>query len=215
MIATVCIFTKAFRPGTVKTRLIPTLGVEGATRLATALFRDTLSAVQRVPWARPVIASTETLPRDLTGGAIAEWPQGSGDLGDRLERVLRRALESSDLAMAIGGDGIGLTEALFQQARTVLETHDAVLGPSEDGGYYLVGLRRCPQGLFRGIRWSTDGALADTMDQFRRMDLRYACIAQRFDVDRPEDVDRVHHLVKSGRIWSPHVARTLGDRPVG
>lgn len=74
------------------------------------------------------------------------WLQGEGDLGARLERILSCALKSSLFAIAIGGDTPGLPSDLFEQARAALHVADAVIGPSEDGGFYLLGMRRTRTG---------------------------------------------------------------------
>lgn len=93
--------------------------------------------------------------------------QGGGDLGSRLERVLR-ALPAGP-ALFIGSDVPGITRALAAEAFHALDGHDAVIGPSKDGGYWAIGLRRAPRCIspFSGVRWSTRDALADTVANLR------------------------------------------------
>lgn len=205
---TVCVFAKAFAPGLVKTRLIPALGADGAAQLATAMFQDVQAVINDLPWAHVVIASTaEYVPESL--GSAAIWPQGDGHLGARLERVLRRALGSAQCAIAVGGDSPGLERRHFEQARTLLDTYDAVLGPADDGGFYMVGLKRCPEGLFDAIRWSEAFTLGDTRMRFQAMGLKTAFLSPWFDVDEPEDVRRISRLIESGQVWSPRTAAAL------
>ncbi|OGQ12247.1 MAG: hypothetical protein A2138_17155, partial [Deltaproteobacteria bacterium RBG_16_71_12] len=156
---TLCIFAKAPRAGAVKTRLAAQIGAARAARLAEAFFWDTLALAERAPALRVVVAlsgDAHLLPglRDR----VEVWPQGDGDLGARLQRSLRRALAESPRALAIGTDSPGLPSTLLANARAALHTHDAVLGQADDGGFYLLGLSRCPKelldGLLEGLPWS-------------------------------------------------------------
>lgn len=204
----VCTFAKAFVPGEVKTRLIPLFGPGGAADLARAMFEDLRTSVGTLPWARPIVA---------TAGAWASgpdrlddtWAQGEGSLGARLERVLAKALEIADAAIAIGADSPGLPRHHFEQARRLLAAHDAVLGPADDGGFYLVGVRRCPPGLFDGIGWSRSTTFAETEARLAALGMRTGRLAPWFDVDGPDDVRRVQGLFASGRLWAPRTHTTL------
>src|SRR5262249_52426974 len=160
----ICIFAKSPRPGSVKTRLASKVGTEGAAALAAAFSRDTWSAVRALRWERPVLATTEANAKDWDFARRADvWLQGNGDLGEGLERVLRRALRRAPFAIALGIDTPGLPRSLVEQARKALQTSDAVLGPCEDGGFYLLGLRECPRGLLRNLPWSTRETFAQTL----------------------------------------------------
>jgi uncharacterized protein len=207
---TVCVFAKPPRPGRVKTRLAPAVGEAGAAALARAFLQDTWSASSSLPWARAVLATTGPRARKRVGARSAPvWPQGRGDLGDRLERVLRRALRDAPAALAIGTDTPGLPPILFSQARLALRGADAVLGPAEDGGFYLLGVRRCPPGLLRGLRWSAPDTFLQTLSRLRERGLRTAVIAPWFDVDRPADLACLHALIARGELHAPHTARAL------
>jgi rSAM/selenodomain-associated transferase 1 len=209
--ATVCVFAKPPRPGLVKTRLAATVGDTQAAALARAFYEDTWSAATSLPWANAVLAATEPSAKEWAGARrAAVWPQGTGDLGDRLERALRRALHHTPVALAIGTDTPGLPPALFSQARSALRDADAVLGPCDDGGFYLLGLRRCPRGLLRGLPWSAPETFLQTLSRLRERGLRTAVIAPWFDVDRPADLARLHALIARGELQAPATARTLG-----
>ena len=205
-----CIFAKPPRAGLVKTRLTGALGDEGAAQLASAFFEDTWAVATSVAWADCVLATTEVDAPEwrLPQHAIA-WPQGDGNLGRRLEQILGRALATHDFALAIGTDSPGMPSALLDAARIALRSADAVIGPTEDGGFYLLGLRACPTGLLAGIPWSRTDTCARTVGQLRRFGLRVAVLPPWFDVDRPEDLDRLRMMVATGRLSAPATTRAL------
>ncbi len=208
--ATVCVFAKPPRAGLVKTRLAAAVGEARAAALARAFFEDTWSAACSLPWAKAVLATTEPAAAEWVGAKRAPvWPQGSGDLGDRLERVLRRALHDVPMALAIGTDTPGLPPILFSQARSALRDADAVLGPCEDGGFYLIGLRRCPEGLLRELPWSASDTFLKTLARLRERGLTTAVIAPWFDVDRPADLACLHALIARGKLLAPATARAF------
>ena len=205
----ICVFAKAPRAGIVKTRLVPVLGSDGAAALATAFLQDTLESVGSLSWAKAVMATTEHLDSSIVSTPCEIWLQGEGDLGARLERILHRALKGSPIAMAIGADSPGLPQTFLEQARSALQKADAVIGPCEDGGFYLLGLRRCPAGLFDGISWSGSGTFAETLANLRRGGLTVRVLEPWFDVDRPEDLARLQASISSGRILAPRTREVL------
>ena len=132
--ALICVLAKPPEAGRVKTRLAATLGAEGAAALASCFLADTLAGLAGLDWAQVIVASTGP----LAAGDHEIWPQGEGDLGARLERVLRRALTLAPCALAIGADSPGRPASLFAAAWAALRDADAVLGPAEDGGLHRV-----------------------------------------------------------------------------
>ncbi|MCI0351436.1 MAG: TIGR04282 family arsenosugar biosynthesis glycosyltransferase [Acidobacteriales bacterium] len=205
---TICIFAKPPHPGQAKTRLIPRLGAEGAALVAEALLQDVLAAALSVPNANVILAVTE--PFVIPGfERVPVWVQPQGDLGVRLEHILRRALSQSDRAIAIGADTPGLRCAAMAEASAKLRAADAVLGPTEDGGYYLIGLRRCPVGLFQDIRWSEHTTLMDTVARLDGSGLSYSLADLWFDLDTPEDLDCAAKLIDSGVIAAPQLSLAL------
>jgi uncharacterized protein len=219
----VCIFVKPPAAGAVKTRLTPSVSPRRAARLAGAFFVDTLRTVTALGWARPVVATAgaaddaearHRLDALVCGTSepVAAWPQGEGDLGARLERVLRRALGGEvPGAIAVGTDAPGLPRALLDAARAALADHDAVLGPCDDGGYYLMGLRRCPEGLLEGLPWSTETTFEATRARLEARGLSVAILPGWFDVDRPADLSRLEDLLARGAIRAPATARVLAE----
>jgi len=206
----ICIFAKSPRPGSVKTRLASKVGSERAAALAAAFSRDTWSAVRALRWARPVLATTDANTKDWRFARRANiWLQGNGDLGERLERVLRRALRGAPFAIALGIDTPGLPRSLVELARKALHSSDAVLGPCEDGGFYLLGLRECPRGLLRNLPWSARNTFVQTLTRLKRWGYQTQVLPLWFDVDRPSDLVRLQSLLSRGDISARETARLL------
>lgn len=153
------------RPGRVKTRLGKGLGLVGAAWWFRHQTRSLLRRLDDPRW-QLILA----VAPDREGSTSRVWPahlpriaQGQGDLGDRMGRLFR-GLPPGRVCI-IGADIPGITPRHIARAFHVLGAQDAVFGPSEDGGYWLVGLRRMaavPAGLFSNVRWSSEHALADT-----------------------------------------------------
>jgi len=205
----ICIFAKPPLPGRVKTRLIPHLGSAGAAELATAFLQDTWASVSALPWVEPVLTSTQECFPACVPTPMEIWLQGEGDLGARLENILRRALREHPYAIALGADSPGLPRTFLEQARSKLHRGDAVIGPCDDGGFYLIGLRRCPSGLFDGISWSASDTFDETLANLRRAGMRVQVLEPWFDVDWPEDLARLQASISTGRIVAPHTREVL------
>lgn len=205
---TLCLFAKPPLAGEAKTRLVPALGADGAAALARAFLEDTWALLATLPWAHPVLSSPAPWPAALLPAGAQVWPQGEGDLGARMERVLARALMERPLAMALGADSPGLPRAHLEAAHRALADADAVLGPSEDGGYYLLGLRRpLPPGALAGLPWSAPHTREATVARLRALGLRVALGEPYFDVDTPEDLARLRERAPS--LLAPATRRVL------
>jgi len=206
-----CIFAKPPEPGRVKTRLAPALGDHGAAELARAFLVDTCQAARALVWATPVLATTGPFEASLDAAlALPMWPQGDGDLGARMERVLRRALTSAPFAIAIGADSPGLPPRLLEAARDALEAADAAIGPTADGGFYLLALRRCPDGLLDDLPWSRFDTFTKTVERLQARGLTVRILAPWFDIDRPADLDHLRDLLDRREIVAPATERCLG-----
>jgi hypothetical protein len=193
----IIVFAKAPRPGEVKTRLAPVLGAEGAARLHERLVARTLatagkSAVGPVELCCAPDASDLRLAALARDHGAALTDQGPGDLGRRMRGAFERALSGAHAALLIGSDCPALApEHLREAARALAEGDDAALGPAEDGGYVLVGLRRADPSLFEGIRWGGPEVLHDTRVRLAALRWRWRELAPLWDVDRPEDLERL------------------------
>ena len=204
----VAIMAKAPRAGAVKTRLCPPLSPREAAALARGFLRDRIAQVRDVTGASPVIAYTPTSERDLferLAPDFALFPQHGPDLGARLRSTLATLLASGHrAAIAIGTDTPTLPTAVLQHAIDLIAAADldVVLGPAEDGGYYLIGVRADHPTLFDDVPWSTPAVLDITLRRARAASLRTACVSPWFDVDTPDDLTRL----RAALTETPHVA---------
>src|SRR5438309_2745092 len=206
--AIVCIFAKPPIPGSVKTRLIPELGAARAAQLAEAFLEDTVAMVRTVLWAECIIAATKTFERPYFKPEEV-WLQSEGDLGDRLEKVLRLALKRKPIVLAIGADSPGLPAAYLENALHALATADAVLGPSADGGFYLIGLKDCPVGVLEGIQWSHSTTLDATVHKLEQFGMKTGLINPWFDIDCHQDLERLRRQLANDPAGASRTAELL------
>jgi rSAM/selenodomain-associated transferase 1 len=205
-----CVFAKPPRPGEVKARLAQDVGAESAAALARAFFADTWRAATSCTWAQAVLATTDVAAKEWAGIGVAPmWPQGDGDLGHRLEHVLRRALRAAPFAVAIGTDSPGLPHRFLEGVRRALAAADAVIGPCDDGGFYLLGLKRCPPGLLADLPWSARDTFARTVARLREHGLTVETLPPWFDIDTSSDLPRLRALLSRGEIEAPETERAL------
>ncbi len=203
------VMAKAPRPGRVKTRLAATVGDDAAARVAAASLLDTWSAVASAPGIEPQLAlagDAADLPRSLVGRA---WivTQGDGDLGARMTRHLAAGCRERGACLMVGADAPGVPAAALERARAALETHDAVLGPAEDGGFWLIGLRGpVADGLLDELPWSAPDTCARTLGRLRERGYRVALASTWFDVDEASDLSRLCLLHRLGVVAAPRVA---------
>ncbi len=207
MNARIVVFAKAPVAGRAKTRLIPALGAEGAARLQAALLEDALQRARAAGPAGLELWGTGDDPEGWLptlaarhGASLHE--QCDGDLGARMHNALARATADGTPALIIGTDAPGLTAAAIEQAGDNLLRHDAVIVPALDGGYVLLGLRQAPTALFTGIDWGTDRVLAATRARLRALAWRFDERPAAWDVDHPEDLERVRAL---GGHWPAYL----------
>jgi rSAM/selenodomain-associated transferase 1 len=191
---TVAILAKAPVPGLVKTRLEPLLGADGAAALQARLIQRTIETARAAAvgpitvWATPdirypIFQEFAELP-DVT---LARQPDS--DLGGRM----LYALMAASPALVIGTDCPALKPSHLRTAAEVLRSgFDAVVISVEDGGYALIGAREPHMALFSNIRWSTGTVMADTRRRMLELGLSWREPLQLWDVDRPEDLDRLH-----------------------
>lgn len=195
--AVVLVFAKAPIPGAVKTRLIPVLGAAAAARLHERLLENTLAVATDAALA-PVelwCSPTSTHPvfeehrRTLD---ISLRDQQGADLGERMSFAISQSLRTRQIALLIGTDCPDLSPDYLHSAYGALRSgHDVVVGPAEDGGYVLIGLRRPAPELFSRIEWGRDSVLEQTRKRLAGLHLRWHELPTRWDVDRPADLVRL------------------------
>jgi rSAM/selenodomain-associated transferase 1 len=188
----IVIFAKAPIPGQVKTRLIPALGAEGAAKLAGDMLKTTYRNAARVSVASAELCTAPDAShsdwRDALPANAQTAPQGDGDLGQKLARAAERVVAEGDRVILIGTDCPGLDEARLWDACRELEGHDAVIHPTFDGGYALLGLNRFDPSLFSDIHWSTSSVARETMGRIARLGWTLHIGATLQDIDEPEDL---------------------------
>jgi rSAM/selenodomain-associated transferase 1 len=196
--AVVIVFTRAPVAGVAKTRLIPRLGAEGAARLQRRLIRAALRTARAVG---PVELHVTRPHSWLRGLRVPQRRQRGSDLGERMYRALKHRR-----AILIGADAPELRPADLHRALRYLQGGtDVVLAPAEDGGYALIAARRIDARIFDGVRWGGADVLAQTLLKISKVGLRYRLLRTVWDVDRPEDLERIRWL-RCSSAW-PRGAR--------
>jgi len=195
--ARILIFAKTPVAGEVKTRLIPALGKAGAAALYRRMLEgvfDRLGHSRLAPlecWCSPDVHHPFFQQAAVRYGLSLKRQRGA-DLGARMYHAAVSALREVERVVLIGGDAPALDDGHIGQALAWLaEGQDAVLGPAEDGGYVLLGLRRCQPRLFDGIAWGTDQVLALTRTRLAALRWSWAELPELWDVDRPRDLARL------------------------
>jgi len=190
------IFTRYPKPGETKTRLVPVLGEQGAAELHRRMAERIVEAGGALKRFRPV--SLEIRYHGGTESEMSQWLgpdhlyklQGDGDLGERMFSALDEAFAAgSERVVLIGTDIPRLNREILQKALQELRSHDLVLGPATDGGYYLIGLSRRPdRALFTDVTWGTQTVLESTLAVARKLGLSTGLVDPLSDVDRPDDL---------------------------
>lgn len=187
------VFVKAPVAGLVKTRLAAEVGVHSAAEIYRDIGRRVVAACagpshETVVWfapagARPVVENW------LKGLRVTAYrAQVAGALGARLAAAFRRHFQAgARRVIVIGSDCPAVEAGLVSQALAALDEHDVVLGPAHDGGYYLIGLRAPAPQLFRGIAWSTDAVLGQTLARARQLALSVLLLPTLRDIDSASD----------------------------
>ncbi len=182
---TVVVFARAPRLGTVKRRLAKDIGDRAALRFHTATLLRLLRNLRRDRRFHIVLALTPDGARDRLPLRVTRTGQGRGDVGQRMHTACRKFRRGN--VAVIGSDIPDANAADLRAAFRTLGSHDAVFGPAEDGGYWLVALGpRRPAQPFDNARWSTEHALEDTLQNFRGR--RVALLRMLRDVDTVDDL---------------------------
>ena len=188
------IMAKAPRAGLVKTRLIPALGAQGAADLAWAMLQRTLrtaqaslgQAIHSVKLCASPALSDPAWQGYCTPAGMDWCEQGTGDLGQRMARVVQVGLAAGEAVLLIGTDVPDLTPALLQDAACALQTHDVSLLPTHDGGYALLGLRCFVPAIFVDMPWSTSAVCALTLQRLTSLTVHIGPTLH--DVDEAADL---------------------------
>ncbi len=203
------LFAKPPIPGRSKSRLGADIGPDESARLARAFLLDSHRILQDLDWATVLLSSSQAEGMPVPGEV---WVQCDGDLGAKIEHTMREALERAPYAFAVGADSPGMPARFFEAARRAMADHDAVIGPSDDGGFYLLGLDRCPPGLLADLPWSSEQTAAATISRLLEEGFSVSVLEKWWDVDTVRDLDRLREHVRNNPTLAPETFAALGLR---
>jgi len=193
------VMAKAPVAGMVKTRLVPPLTHEQAAELYRALLLDQLEHLTALTIAdRYLVFAPDSAAPLMEGLAPAGFqclPQGGGDLGERMNGIFTELWGRGHRnVVLIGSDVPALPLDYLAKSFDFLTTKRVVLGPSRDGGYYLVGMNQPTPEIFYDMTWSHDQILAQTAGRLAQFGLQPALLPQWFDIDKAEDLKQLEAL---------------------
>lgn len=209
------VFTRAPIPGMTKTRLL--LPPQSAARLQAALIGDAVEKACTLDLGPVSVASTPAyalrLVEPLIPASVRLFAQSGGDLGDRmLDAASRLFEEGPEPVLILGTDAPTLPPGEIQAAAHALLTHDASIVGSDDGGYVLLGLRGPHETLFHDIRWSTATVYRETVLRASEAGLSLQEGRPHYDVDTPEDLDRLREELLHKPELAPRTAKAIEAR---
>ncbi|MEM1319948.1 MAG: TIGR04282 family arsenosugar biosynthesis glycosyltransferase [Bacteroidota bacterium] len=189
--AALIIFIKNAEKGKVKTRLASTLGEDKALQIYLALLGHTREIALQVAVDRLLFYSSFIDHQDDWPSAdFQKYVQQGQDLGARIQGAFKLAFRQYRKVLIIGSDCASLTPAIIQQAYQHLDQHPFVVGPAEDGGYYLLGMRQFSPTLFKDMAWSTAAVFPTTLSRIEALGQSYALLPELSDIDFEEDWEK-------------------------
>jgi rSAM/selenodomain-associated transferase 1 len=214
----IIVFAREPIPGMTKTRLASRIGANNAAALADAFARDAIAKARLLELPLLIAGSAaDELRHNRYFRLLARQckavlvDQEQGHLGARMARVLAPLAQTG--VLLIGTDTPSLPITILRHARELLRRNRVVIGPSLDGGYYLVGIRGAMPDMFRSIRWGGSRVLEETMARLTRAGIRPALAPSWYDVDRWSDLmlltEHLRRQSRRGALPCPHTARVL------
>jgi rSAM/selenodomain-associated transferase 1 len=199
------VFAKYWEPGQVKTRLAHDTNHEFAARVYRQFIQATLETATGIAQ-RSVLAFTPTDQyAEFAQCLPAGWTmvaQATGDLGQRMHAYFSDAhAHQIDKVVLIGSDSPHLPATLLEQAFDQLDSHQCVIGPARDGGYYLIGARNLVPPVFEDVDWSTDNVLQQTLTKLQDADISYALLPPWLDIDTIEDFRELQRDLEHSTHW--------------
>ena len=198
------VMAKAPVPGQVKTRLLPSLTAEEAAALSRSLLVDQLNHVKELSAVDFYLAfapdDAGLLMEQLAPACFHLFPQQGDELGARMAAAFEKLFDLGyKNIVLIGADLPPVPLCLFSEAYAFLESSNkrVVLGPSRDGGYYLVGCNQPTPQIFEGMSWSQSLVLAQTLERLAALRVDSHLVASWFDIDTPDDLRHLHSVLDS------------------
>jgi len=186
------VFVKNLDPGTFKTRIAREKGTDVARDVYIELLKLTEIVVAGYR-GEVYVFFNNYLPQPDQFPFLTQYSkqlQRGSDLGEKMSGAIEELCETHQGVILIGSDCPLLSSAQLNEAREALQTNDLVLGPAEDGGYYLIGMNKHRQQLFRDIEWSTSSVLEKTMEKASGANLKVHLLEKLYDVDHYADWER-------------------------
>lgn len=185
------IFTKNPELGKCKTRLASTVGDENALNIYKRLLEHTRKVSASLPLKRHLFYDQSIIKNDLWDSKdFNKYVQVEGSLGEKMSAAFKTVFEQNDgPVLVIGSDCIDITENIIEGALTKLDNSDFVIGPTFDGGYYLLGMNKFSPEVLQNINWSTETVFEETIKAIEGVGKNYACTKKLSDIDFEEDLN--------------------------
>ena len=192
----ILVFVRNPELGKVKTRLAKTIGDKDALKIYTILLQHTESVLHKVSSDKVVYYSEEIQSNDLWDNALYQKKlQKGADLGARMQNAFETAFKDTyEKVVIVGSDLFDLNPNHIKEAFTALENHEVVLGPSLDGGYYLLGMKKMHPAVFKNKQWGTDSVLESTLKNLNQQNVKL--LEALNDIDTFEDLEAQPELLK-------------------
>ena len=203
------LFAKFWQPGKVKTRLAAAISDEPASQVYYVFLSHLVMQLRDTGHRRIIGFYPQANVAEFTELSGSDWeltPQRDGDLGVRMQAFFseRFAKEiddgSASKVVLIGSDCPTIDSDLIEQAFLRLDNQPVVIGPSTDGGYYLIGMREPYPSMFDNIEWSTSAVLKQTLDHLHQQQIGYELLPEMTDIDQFEDFESLCEQLKSSKI---------------
>lgn len=185
----IIVFVKNAVPGKVKTRLAKTIGNEEALKVYLQLLQITKEEVSKLETSKEIWYAWDITDDDIWSEPVfSKKVQIEGDLGEKMKDAFRRSFESGDeKVVLIGSDCPTLNSKILNQAFFELNTNDVVFGPSEDGGYYLIGMNSYKPEVLEDIEWSTVRVMEQTERKAQENRIKLKKLETLNDIDNEKD----------------------------
>lgn len=189
------LFLKYPNPGKVKTRLARSIGDQQAAFLYKNFVEYLISKLASDQYSLIIYFDPSVNEREIKqwlGESIRCYPQSGDDLGQRMKHAFNSCFYAGAKKVIIAGtDSPQLEKGRILDAFSYLQQHDAVIGPTFDGGYYLIALKRMADGLFSGIEWSSSRVYEQTLERFSKNALMYKSLNEMLDIDDVDDLNQL------------------------
>lgn len=192
----VLVFTRNPELGKVKTRLAVTIGEKNALKVYVHLLDHTKQCIAQVNAFRRVLYSNEIVLNDIWDTATFEKDIQQGtDLGLRMKNAFEKGFKNGyDKIVIVGSDLATLESKDIEDAFKLLDENEVVIGPAEDGGYYLLGLKTIPNGIFENKNWGTNTVLSDTLTNLSNINTAF--LRMQNDIDTIDDIKYIPEFQK-------------------